>query len=1134
MKEAEKKFLNYIYKFGRKERFCQALGSLLLFCLLLSVLWLSAVLADNLIYFSELSRWSLLVINILVLTVLLRRFVVIPLRLFFQLTKNSDHSETARRAAAFYPHISDGFVNIYQLIRNKSQQGTSGQLRGKAVEKFLAENGNTDYSKIIKLKEYLPSLRLVIPVISGILIVLLFRFDNIINSTLRLINPSNEYLIVPLYDFKVEPGSAKLLKGQDLNIRADYRGPALKSCSVQIFNLQQEIYSDPITMEQAGNKFSLKQNNVRSSFKYRIIGQPLNNTALQKKIYSRQFMITVQTPPAVRNLDLTIVPPAYTGLKPQPLQRNVGDVSALNGSKVEIKANSTKPLNSASLIFDGGKNVGLQISGSRVSGSFIIYRPEKYKLVLQDTMKLFNQNPISYSINLLNDGPPFVEINKPGADLEGRLDAMLSLKINTADDYGLNSAGLMYRIKSVTQRSAPDTSWNKINIVPAMNNTLQRDFEFLWDFNVLPLTFGDEISYYAFAKDNNAVTGPGYGKSRTYIITFPSLEDVFNNFELEQDKEIDRLDDVTRQAKELKETLDKIDLEMKRANEVDWEKKQQIEKAVQQQQELQKKVEDIRRQLDEMIANLEEKELISEEVLEKYSQLQELFQEIMSPELEQALNKLRNAVEKADAQEVRNALKEFRLQQEAFERNIDRAMELLKQVRFEQKMDELVQKAKNLAEQQEKINQQLKNESAAKNLEQIKKQQEQQELSFNNLQRDLEQFRQEPLLNKFPETRKMIDSTGQSLQNSQVDQKIEQTIQNIQSQNMQAARESSQQVQQQFNDLQKSLSRAQQQMQQKSKQQVLQKMAAAAGKMLKLSFRQENLQQQTKATSPLSETFSERTREQGQLISDFQKVISELIQLSRETFALDQNLNKSLSSARKNMESSLNDLSERNKNTALNKQGKAMGGLNKGVMQLKQSMSGLAESKSGTGFEQFMQQLQQMAGNQGQINDQTLNLFGEQGNRGQMNSQQQQAVRRMAGQQAALQQAMQELNEKMGQRDNIAGNLGEMAKQMDEVVKDLLKQNISRTTIERQRKILSRMLDAQKSLEQREFSQKRQAVMAKQYSARDPRKLGQTIDEDKKILQEALQRALKEGYDRDYRQLIEEYFKKLLAEEQVQ
>jgi len=1132
MNNSEKTFLNNIYKFGRKERFYLLLGNLMLFALLLSVLWLSVALADNLFYFSELSRWGLLLINTAVLIILFRKFIVIPSKLFLQLTKSSDHSSTARRAAVFYPDISDGFVNIYQLISNKNQPGTSSLLRSKAIEKFFAAHGAKDYSKLIKLKNYLPSLHLAVPVSLGILIVLLFRFDNVINSTMRLINPSNEYLTVPLFEFIVDPGSTAVLKGQDLNINAVYSGPALKSCYVQFYGPRADVLSGSIKMEGTSRKFTLKKKNVRNSFNYKIAGIPSNNNALLNKIYSGKFKIEVQVPPRVKNLDLTVIPPAYTKLKPQRLQRNAADISALTGSKVKIKANAVKPLSHASLFFESGSTIDLQISGNRISGSFFIKKSDKYKIVLQDTTKLLSQNPIMYSINQLNDEAPFIEINKPGSDVEGRLDAALYMEINADDDYGLSSAGLMYRIKSVTERTASDTSWKKLIIISNMKNVLQQKIEYALDFNGLPLTYGDEISYYAFAKDNNLITGPGTGRSRIYKVTFPSLEDVFNNFEQQQDKEIDKLEDVTRKAKELKENLDKIDLEMKRAKEVDWEKKQQIEKTVQQQKKLQKKVEDLRDRLEKMIENLEEKELISSEVLEKYSQLQELLQEVMSPELERALKKLRDAVEKADTPAVRKALNEFKLQQAAFERSIDRAMELLKQVQFEQKMDELVQKANNLLEQQQKINNRLENKTSSESLDEIKKQQEQQKQSFEYLQKDLEKFQQEPLLNKFPDTKRMIDSTGQELQNSNTAKQMEQMLQKMQSQNMQAARRSSEQVKQQLGDLQKSLSQAQRQMQQKSKQQVMQKMAAVAGKMLELSFRQEKLRQQTKASSPLSEDFRERTREQGQLISDFQMVISELIQLSKETFALDQNLNKSLSSARKNMQGSVDDLSERNKNTALNKQGKAMGGLNKGVMQLKNSMSSLARSKSGTGFEEFMKQMQQMAGSQGQINDQTLNLFGEQGNSGKMSMQRQQAMKRMAAQQAALQQAMQELNQKMGQRDNIAGNLGEMAKQMDEVVKDLLKQSINRTTIERQRRILSRMLDAQKSLEQREYSKKRQAVRAKTYTAKDPRRLGQTFDDEKKLLQDALQRALKEGYDRDYRRLIEEYFNKLITEEQ--
>ena len=98
---------------------------------------------------------------------------------------------------------------------------------------------------------------------------------------------------------------------------------------------------------------------------------------------------------------------------------------------------------------------------------------------------------------------------------------------------------------------------------------------------------------------------------------------------------------------------------------------------------------------------------------------------------------------------------------------------------------------------------------------------------------------------------------------------------------------------------------------------------------------------------------------------------------------------------------------------------------------------------------------------------------------------------------------------------------------MDEVIKDMLADNINRKTIERQRQILSRMLDAQKSVREREYSKKRKAEQAKNYLAVDPKELKDSQDLRLKKLQEALNKALSEGYHSEYQELINAYFKEL-------
>ena len=69
-----------------------------------------------------------------------------------------------------------------------------------------------------------------------------------------------------------------------------------------------------------------------------------------------------------------------------------------------------------------------------------------------------------------------------------------------------------------------------------------------------------------------------------------------------------------------------------------------------------------------------------------------------------------------------------------------------------------------------------------------------------------------------------------------------------------------------------------------------------------------------------------------------------------------------------------------------------------------------------------------------------------------------------------------------------------MGNAMDEVIRDMLADNINRKTIERQQQILSRMLDAQKSVREREFSKKRRAEQARKYFAIDPGEISGSED----------------------------------------
>ena len=1124
-------FVKHIFNFEKKYLGLHALASAVRFLIALLVLWLSVTLADSVFYFSEITRWGLWILNFGIIVFLAVRLLIIPLQKYARLKKHSDLTEAARRISQLFPEVGDDLINGYQLLKDFEKGSESQELKQAAIANIVRKYENKDFTKRIRFTDMLPEWRWFLMLTIGLIVLFALRAPQIWHSTLRMINPANPYIQVPEFQFAVVPGDTTLIKGDAFSVQVKYKGPALKNCYL-LLKASENKALRKVPMNFHRDYYSLTLKNILRPFQYQISGEPLAAQDFGKYLHSKIYGVRVLTLPMVRSLDVTIVPPAYTHLQPQKLERNLGDISALKGSRVQVRLMSNKPLKAGQIIFSYGDSLGLKVRGQIATGQFTLRKEGTYFFELRDTSGYKNRNPIVYQLALLKDYPPLVDIVQPGSDVELPLDAQLPLAVEARDDFGVSAVKLRYQI--IKPHVKADSVWQTLTIpLPQKGKRLQ-NVSYLFDFTVLPLAFGDQLKYYALALDNNYVSGPGIGKSQIYYVRFPSIEEIFKTTDETQNEKVEDLKGITDEAKELNKTLEKLDRELKQTRKLDWDRKNQITEAMNRQKKLQKKLEQVHKELKEMVEKLEQNDLISPEVLKKYQQLQDLLQDIITPELQKALQNLQKKMEQAaKPEDVEKALKDFRLNQKAFEKRIERTMELLKQVQFEQKMDELVKKAQSLLKQQEKISEQLQKADSLSpeeksNLQQMQKEQKE---SLNRLQFDLQQMEKHPFMAHYPKVAQKLDSAMQQMNRSQLQKQMEQLQQQMNQGAFQQAQEQSNQVQQQLSQMSQSLQQAYRQMLNRGKQQIAKKMQRALQRLLQLSQQQENVYKKTRSTSPLSEKFNQVIRDQGELNSNLNKLISELVQLSKQTFLIKPQMSQSMQSAADNMNRALQQLSDRMKSGGMRYQKQAMAALNRGVGQMMQSAQQLANAQSGTGFEQFMQQLQQMAGKQGKLNNQTMSLFNM-GNNGSYSLQQQQAMRRIAAEQAALKQALQKLNEKMGQRENMLGRLGKVAQDMDKVVKDLLKNNLNRKTIERQQRILSRMLDAQKSIREREYSKKRQAVRAKHYLAKDPGKLKNPYDMNLKELQDALRQALQQGYNPDYQRLIEAYFKRLMQDYQ--
>lgn len=1115
-----------IYRFGKRKRLFELFGNMAYAVLIFLVLWMSVILADRVFYFSRMTRWGLFFINMPLVLYLFYRYFFKPFHYWFSLKPSNDLTPVAALLGKYFPELRDTFVNMYQLSRFKTTAGTSEGLRRAAVASLAEKTKDIDFRERLRIHDYLPKLRLALPVLAGTLVLLSLQGDGMLRSTLRLLNPAGDYRAIPAFRFDVTPGSTDLIMGETFTVRAGYNGPALEACDVLLF--QNDTYVRSVRMTQKADSFKAELNDIRQNMTYRLHGKPLYDLHLANLLVSDFFTIDVKRPPRISQMDLRLYPPAYSNLEPVQLERNVGDITALPGTEVHVKILADKPVREAVIAFRSGRVDSLDIRGEQLNGTFSIREADSYTIRLVDEEQLRNREPIVYGISVLPDRDPFVDIVSPGQDVESPLDVKMQVQVEARDDFGIDRIFLLYRYVRQNGQDE-DSTWNSRLLNNFSGNKRQAEAYHLFDFDRMPISFNDAIAYYAMAYDNNDISGPGVGKSAIYYIRFPSIDEIFDSFAEEEAEEVERLDDVVTESENLKKDLEELNRDLKREQKLDWETQQQIEETVKKQKDLQKKLEDIQKELQDLVENLDRNNLISQDVLEKYMQIQELFREMVSPELLNSLQKLQDSLEKPDSRQVQRALEQFRQNQEVFKENVERTLELLKQVQLEQKMDQLVHQAEQLLEQQNKINEALKEENKA-DAGQVSDQLEQQKSGLENLERSLENLLREPRMNEFEQASEILEKVDHDIEDSKLSEQMNNLADQISRSDFTDSEQKSRKMSNTMQSMVSELQSAQQNLQQQHKQQVQKEMAAALKKMLELSFDQEKIRENTRSSSQFSDALQEMNREQGKLTENFQKLLSSIVELSRKTFFLDPSMNKALGKARNNMMESMGHLGERRKGQASRSQQKAMEGLNEAARGMQNALSQMSGASSGTGFEQFMEQLQKMSGMQGQINEGTMSMFPGEGNQGQMSMQQQAEMRRLAQQQKALQQALEEMAGQMDNRGDVLGRLGELGGEMEEVVEDLLSMKVDRKTIDRQRQILSRMLDAQKSVREREYSKKRKAERAGDYIARDPGDPVNMEDQKFKVLQEALKRALNEGYGPDYQELIEQYFKSLTEE----
>lgn len=1120
-----KEILNKLERFLKKEYLHLFLTGIQLVMLAAAANFIFYSFIEMIAHFNSTVRTILFFLFILLVIILFLYIILIPVLRYLGLFRKENYLNTAKRVGGFFPEIKDDLLNAMQIVSvKKSTVLYSPNLVNAAFNKIYNKTKDLRFDSAInfnRAKKILPVFLIVVFVSA---LMLLF-IPPLKAASYRLVNFNEEFIPPARFIFEVEPGDAELTKGEDINIRIKVKGSPLNKIYIALKNEDEVEFNEEPVLADSNGVFNYYLSSVRNSFKY---------FAEAEDIKSELYTVNVTDRPIVKTFKLTIIPPAYSQI-PSTIQVDNGNITSLYGSKVQIEVASTKQLKTAALLFNDSSKVKLKTDGKNASGNFTLKGDKSYQINIADLSGNTNISPITYQINVLTDAFPSIDLIAPAGNLTLPNDNRVKIITSVADDFGFSKLLLHYRL-SASRYEPVQKEFSSIEINFDKSGT-EADINYVWNLTTLNLVVDDVVTYYLEVFDNDNVSGPKSAKTPSFTVRVPSLNEILADADETHSVAETTMEEVLQEAEELKETLKEIDQELKKDDEkLTWEEKEKIENALEKFKELQEKVDDVSDQMNEMRQNLQENNLLSEETLEKYLELQKLMDELTTEEMKKAMEQMQQLLQQMNREMTQDAMENLKMDEEKFKKSIERTLNLLKRIQIEQKVDELVKRTEELKNEQSELAEETsESDLSDKNKsDELSKKQDDITKQMNNLQKEMNELSDK--MNELDDMPKEeMDQIMQQFEQQKNQQLSEDTKQQIENSQQKMAMQNQQQISENMNQMNQMMKQMQNSIRQQNQVQTFIDMMKIMDNLLELSKRQEELMKQSENLEDGSSAFNELSKKQNNLKKNLNDLLSQMGDLSQKTFAITPEMGDALGTAIQQMQMSMQSMQNRNGSFALIQQEEAMKSLNEAAAMMKSSMEGMTQGGScPSGMLSLMQQLQQLSGQQMNINNMLQQL--QQMMQGGLNPSQQQQLQRLAQQQQMIQKSLEQLNKEAkisGESKKLPADLDDIANRMREVITDMNSEKLDDNLIQKQERILSKLLDAQRSINERDFEKKRESRSGQTVFKDSPQDLNSLDEEAKNKILDELNRAVKEGYSKDYEELIRNYYE-LLKNENLQ
>ncbi|MBW6483379.1 MAG: hypothetical protein K0B10_09980 [Vicingaceae bacterium] len=1001
-------------------------------------------------------------------------FIIIPLAKLYQFGKIINRKQAAEIVGNHFEEVKDKLINVLQLEEKATAQQQNNGLLFASINQKAIVLKPVPFANAIQFSENKKYLKYALIPLLLILLISLFSPSVFTESTQRLIN-HNAY-IAPVAPFKIEISNQQLtvLKNEDYTLEIAITGNQLPS----------KVY-----LQKDGNKLPLtKTNNRTFSYTFKNVQQNEPFKIYASGFYSPEYELKMLPNPLLNNFTIELNYPNYIK-KPAETLNNTGDLIVPEGTKIKWNITTEDADNLQFILGDSAYAIKPNKQLSVFSLKAI--QSSSYGFVPQNSF-VQHKDTTFYNLQVIKDKFPTIETDeRQDSTNQNRF----YFKGLITDDYGFAALTFNYKIKTIID-SLPQRNELKIVKIPFNKVITSEEFFHFWDVKELNILPGDEIEYYFEVWDNDGVNGSK--SSRTALKTFKSKTIKERNATTESsNKNIKKeLSESVAEAKDIQKELEKLKQKLAEKKEIGWEEKQKMKELLEKQKELQKRVEKIEQENQKNNEQQNEYKQYNEELLQKQEQLQKLFDELMTDEMKEMMEKLQEMMEKLDKSLLDQELEKMQLSNKDLEKELDRSLELFKQMEFEQKLDEVKSKLEELADKQEKLSEET--EKGDKNDPSLKEKQDELNKEFNETKKELDALKK---MDEELQKPNGMEDTKEAQEEISKDQK--ESSEQLENKKNNKASKSQKSAAQKMNELAQKMSALQAQTQQQGED--MDALRQLLDNLVHLSFEQEKLMESYKKTNRQSPEYVKMTQQQKKLKDDAKMIEDSLFALSKRVVQLQSVVNKEINLINANMEKTIEFMAERMNPMAAARQQYVMTSLNnlallfdEALQQMQQQAQkqgqgscdkpgGGGKPKPGPGGmgnikkmqEQLSKQLEQMekALKEGQKPGgkkpgEGMGMPGGQGTS--------ESLAKMAAQQAKIRSELQKLKNKGAQGTN------GLSKLMEENEQDIVNKRITQETIHRQQEILTRLLESEKAEREREWDDKRESKEAKAEEKTNP------------------------------------------------